>query len=163
MKIRKADPTDAPAIQRFQEASIRELCSDKYDAETIEQWTGDLKPDHYLDAMEKYQFLVAEEDGGEIEAMCVVDTDRSELNALFVAPQATGKGLGKVLVASAEGVVLNAGHHRISLKATLNAVPFYEKLGFRRKGETMHSFSEGTELACIVMSKTLTPDKGKAA
>ena len=163
MKIRKADPTDAPAIQRFQEASIRELCSEQYDQEAIDQWTEDLKPDHYVEAMEKDQFLVAEQDDGEILAMCVVDIVQSELNALFVAPQAAGKGLGKILVASAEGVVLNAGHDRISLKATLNAVPFYEKLGFRKRGETMHSFSEGTQLSCIAMSKTLTPDEGQAA
>ncbi len=163
MIIRKADPTDAPAIRRFQEASIRELCSEEYDAEAIDQWTSNLEPDHYCEAMEKYQFLVAEEEDGEIHAMCVVDTDRSELNALFVAPQATGQGLGKILVASAEGVALNAGHSRLSLKATLNAVPFYEKLGFRKKGKTMHSFPEGTELSCIAMSKTLTPGEGEAA
>lgn len=163
MKIRKADPGDTPAIRRFQEASIRELCAEEYDEQAIENWTRTLAPAHYREAMTRDQFLVAEDERGDILAMCVVDADGGELKGLFVAPEATGRGLGKVLVASAEGVALNAGRHRLSLKATLNAVPFYEKLGYRCRGETTMDLPTGSRLSCIAMDKVLKPDEGEAA
>jgi putative acetyltransferase len=154
LEIRKANPEDCEKIYRMHSASIKELCGTHYTSEQIREWTEVLKPDRYIAAMDLFEFYVAE-DEGEILGLCILDLDKAELNALYVAPWAASKGLGKALMGVAEQLARNSRLPQLTLKATLNAVDFYERVGYLRGEADTHVLLSGTELPCVQMKKLL--------
>lgn len=47
------------------------------------------------------------------------------------------------------------GHVNTDLKSTLNAVSFYEHIGFTSLGESVHELQGGETLPCMQMTKRL--------
>jgi GNAT superfamily N-acetyltransferase len=64
----------------------------------------------------------------------VVCLDRATIQALFVAPDRQGKGIGRALLGIAEEAAHRRGRRELSVPASLTAVDFYEHLGFRSLG-----------------------------
>ena len=91
--------------------------------------------------------------------LCVVKGD--ELNQLFTSPAARGSGAAQALIADAEARVAAAGHSAIWLDVVIEnarAVRFYEKSGWRRKGEQvvgLDTLDEPFELKVLIMGKAL--------
>lgn len=50
--------------------------------------------------------------------------------SVFVRPFFTGLGIGQRLVETAEALAVQAGYHSFSARSTLNAIPFFEQLGY---------------------------------
>ena len=59
----------------------------------------------------------------------------AQLRGMAVADNHQGKGIGKKLVLEAEKILLNEKISKIWMNARENAVPFYEKLGYKIEGE----------------------------
>lgn len=154
LTIRKARPTDADQICRAHVASIRRFCSAAYSEELIEEWTGLLAPDRYLESIETLEFVVAELDH-RVEGFCILNLETGELHALYLSPSAAGRGHGRALMAWAEETARSRGFAELFLKATLNAVPFYSKCGFVTGRATSSPLPSGAERACVEMRKTL--------
>jgi len=57
-----------------------------------------------------------------------------EIRAVFVLPEAEGKGIGRTLMAVLECDPLFLSARRVIVSASLTAHPFYEKLGYRYVG-----------------------------
>lgn len=74
------------------------------------------------------------------------DTGTSvRLRSIFVRPLFTGIGLGRRLVHGVEEEARNAGFHAFSVRATLNAAPFFERLGYSVTSHGVrHLFGERT-------------------
>jgi GNAT superfamily N-acetyltransferase len=62
------------------------------------------------------------------------DGDRAELTALFVAPGAMRRGIGRALLTDAIDVARTAGVRRLRIEADPNAVGFYEAAGACPRG-----------------------------
>lgn len=54
-----------------------------------------------------------------------------QMRQFAVDEHAQGKGVGKMLAATAEKFTVNTGYERIILHAREAVIPFYEKLGYR--------------------------------
>ena len=154
MPIRKATVEDAPAILAVHVSSIQGLCGPQYGADAIAEWTGALAVDRYVARMAEFEFFVAEE-AGAVVGFAALDTAGQDLHALYVAPVATGRGVGRALVAVCEELARSLGLSRLTVRATLNAVSFYEQQGFTRVGSSRHALPSGRELACEDMVKVL--------
>ena len=59
----------------------------------------------------------------------------AQLRGMAVADLHQGKGVGKQLVLEAEMILKKENFSRIWMNARENAVPFYEKLGYRIEGD----------------------------
>ncbi len=79
-----------------------------------------------------------------------------ELVKLYLAPEARGKGIGKLLMQKCEAAALALGYNTIYLETMPElkiAVPLYEKLGYRYLKEPLGN--SGHTGCDIWMSKTL--------
>lgn len=91
--------------------------------------------------------------------LCVVKDD--ELNQLFTSPEARGTGAAQALIADAEARVAAAGHPAIWLDVVIEnarAIRFYEKSGWRRKGEQivgLDTLDQPFDLKVLIMEKPL--------
>jgi GNAT superfamily N-acetyltransferase len=153
-KVRRAAAGDASQICSLHRASIRQLCSTAYTAAEIAAWVEPLEPQRYLPLMRQFEFYVVEDE--EVVGFLILDLDSAELNALYLHPRAVGRGIGRRLVALAEDRARQTGLRKLRLKATLNAVGFYQACGFERVCASRCEHPSGQELACIEMTKTLT-------
>jgi N-acetylglutamate synthase-like GNAT family acetyltransferase len=87
-------------------------------------------------------------------AHCACDPAEALINATCVRPDAARRGIGRTLVAVMEAAARASGATEVRLNATLNAVGFYETLGYSRAGDASNRLPSGVELPCVVMIKT---------
>jgi GNAT superfamily N-acetyltransferase len=103
--------------------------------------------------MREFEFFVAEEE--RVLGFFILNLKGAELNALYLHPDAIGRGVGRRLFEYAERLALQSSVSELKLKSTLNAVVFYEAFGFRRVRESVHINPSGAELPCVEMTKAL--------
>jgi putative acetyltransferase len=152
--VRRATREDLPRVAALHKASILQLCAAHYTALELSRWTDALRHDGYAALLASREFLVAEEDD-EILGFGVIDLGDSLINATYVRPDAAGRGVGRRLIEEMEGIAIQNGASRLRLRSTLNAVPFYERLGFVRQKAAFNRLPTGIELPCILMTKDL--------
>jgi N-acetylglutamate synthase-like GNAT family acetyltransferase len=153
--IRKATKNDVTIIYQAHVSSIKELCSSMYTPSQIHAWTVGLSPDRYVQGIERFEFYVSEDAKGQISGLLIFNKELGEVYALYVAPWAIQKGLGRCFMNLAESMIRNQGHIKVNLKSTLNAVSFYERMGFECVGESIHELQNGETLPCVQMTKRL--------
>lgn len=154
--VRKADPTEMPALASLWFNAWREAHEPFVPAELTELRT--------LASFEERlsQFGDALRVVGPIGApfgLCVVKDD--ELNQLFTSLEARGTGAAQALIADAELRVASSGHSTIWLDVVIEnarAIRFYEKTGWRRKGEQivgLDTLDQPFDLKVLIMEKSL--------
>ena len=82
-------------------------------------------------------FHLGVDDGGTLVAVATfVPTDEGvQLRGMAVEPAVRGRGVGRLLVEAALERLRDAGVERLWCNARDDAVPFYERLGFRVTGD----------------------------
>jgi len=128
--IRAALAGDAPAIHALHTRAVRTSCAAAYAPEVIDGWLKGRQADRYLPAIEAGRMFVAEQDGA-IAGFC--EATAGEVIALFVDPASGSSGVGRALLAHAMTIAAADGR-AVRLESTLNAVGFYERAGFVRRG-----------------------------
>ena len=155
MKIRKASSADKDNISRLHIASIRKLCVNHYTREQLNAWTSVLKPFVYDQALKKKVFLVAHDSQRDLLGMGILDVERAEISAIYIHPDATGKGVGSKLLNELEKIARKSNIFKITVYSTLNAKSFYMAHGYSEQELTFHNLSNGSKLECIRMFKNL--------
>ncbi|WP_439579851.1 GNAT family N-acetyltransferase [Elioraea sp.] len=131
--IRLAGRPDLPAILAFQQAAIAAVDPRSYsEAERGAWWRT---PAVGMPALvETGRYLVAERHGRLIGGAGwePLDTppEAAVVRAVFVHPDCHGRGLGAQLVRAVEAAIAATGRRRILVPAALNAVSFYQGLGY---------------------------------
>ena len=126
MKIEQADAGDYQALIALWEASVRATHHFLQEADIIA-----LKPlilEHYFAAVD----LVCARGEEEIAGFCGVHDGNIEM--LFIAPEARGSGVGRLLVAHA---IQRQGARRVDVnEQNAQALGFYQHLGFEVTGRS---------------------------
>ena len=152
--IRRARQEDKEAIRRVHESAIRGTCASHYSREVIEIWAGGLQSEKYAKAIERYDFFVAEEDG-EVVGFGELGRETAAIQGLYVSPEVKGRGVGWKLLSTLEERARAYGLKSLRLTSSLNAVPFYERAGFKAVEELSETISPGVVRACVRMLKEL--------
>lgn len=104
-------------------------------------------------------FFVAEMDGA-LAGVAGWSADSREPDCawgryVFVEPTAAGRGVGRELMGEVEHSVHAAGRTRLQVWASLNAVGFYQALGYRRISPARWPVADGIEMEHLLMEKRL--------
>ncbi|TCZ75038.1 GNAT family N-acetyltransferase [Flaviaesturariibacter aridisoli] len=103
---------------------------------------------------EKDNILMAAYEDDHILGCCMLveeAPDTVRLRQMAVLDDLQGKGIGKALMNFAENIARDRGYKKITMHARKNAQGFYEKMGYRKRGE---EFQEIT-IPHYVMEKQL--------
>jgi GNAT superfamily N-acetyltransferase len=129
--IRLAMPFDLPEIVTLQRAAIGTTAS-HYGAEELAAWAaGPTDGLRALVAAGRYR--VADRGGtllGGAGWEEGADGASATIRAVFVHPAAHGRGIGAALVTAIEEEFARRGIFRLIVPAALNAVGFYQRLGY---------------------------------
>ncbi len=109
--------------------------------------------DDELQKEQQHMHMGAYEDGRMLGCCMLVDEgDKTvRLRQMAVVNDVQGKGIGRALMTFAENLARDRGYRKITMHARKQAVGFYEKLGYKKKGE---EFEEVT-IPHYVMEKEL--------
>jgi N-acetylglutamate synthase-like GNAT family acetyltransferase len=160
LNIRRAVQEDKEAVWRVHGRAIRETCAGHYSREVIEIWAGRLRPEKYAEAIDRYDFFVAEEDG-EVVGFGELGREAGAIQGLYVSPEVKGRGVGWKLLCALEERARAYGLKSLRLTSSLNAVPFYERAGFAAVEELKETIAPGVERASVRMFKELEPGAGR--
>lgn len=156
MKIRKASKVDKENISSIHIASVKKLCCNHYTHEQLNAWTSVLKPSVYDQALKEKVVLIAYDSPQDLTGLGILDIENSEISAIYIHPDAAGKGIGTKLLNELEITARNNKIFKITVHSTLNAKGFYLKHGYLEQELTLHSLPNGSNLECVRMIKELS-------
>ncbi len=152
--IRAAVEADAAGIADAHIESIRELCSPSYEASQIDAWVTGKRAEIYLQAIAEHSFFVAVLDES-IVGFSQLNPKTAEVRAIYVRPEVVRQGVGRRLLQAVEASARAHALLRLTVQASINAVPFYQAQGYVLEGFTTFMLKIGTALACASMHKDL--------
>jgi GNAT superfamily N-acetyltransferase len=152
--IRRATLADAEGIFRVHRSAIRDAASTHYTSEQVEAWAGRLSPASYGEPIANKILFVAV-DTGQICGFSQLDPKSSVVEAVYVLPTHSRRGLGSRLLSALESIAQASGLTQLTLDASLNSVPFYEQAGYKRVRSVDHELKPGVSIPCVLMRKEL--------
>lgn len=164
MIIRRAKNDDKEILWHIQTRAIRRMGPTHYSSEQVAAWAGDIMPeDSYNLAMERFAqaieygiVFVAEETVDKAAGFIIFEAKSGEISSVYVDPDFAGQGIGRQLIGIVEEKAPRLNITRIHLRAALNAVAFYIRMGYTVEEEITHQFRCGIEMPCVIMTKDLT-------
>jgi putative acetyltransferase len=145
LEIRTVRFEDVSEILRVVGRAVAFGCREHYDAQqraaVYEAYASAL----FVDALGPFE-TVTSELAGRIVAFAQLDPSDGRLRALFVDADCQRSGVGRALLAEVEARAVRRGCARLHGAMSLNAVPFYERAGFRSYGGAEHLMTTGVGL-----------------
>jgi len=157
--VRKATTADAAVIRAVRTRAILVGCKRHYDDDLLRAWAHNPMPASFPLFIESEPFYVAER-ASTVVGFAGLKHSTSELNAVFVAPEFTGQGLGMRLLRLVENVACDLRIPLLGLSASLNSVPFYSRAGYIAGAREMYATSSGLQIPCVRMEKHLSEGAG---
>ena len=154
ISIRGARVEDASSIAQVHVASVEGIDTSLYTPEEIESWSRPRTIANYEELIRSREFLVAEAEDG-IVGFGVLNPSNSVIEAVYVDPAGSGRGIGMDLMRKLEARAISLGLTQLQLSASLNAVPFYRKAGYVGEAQQKYKLQTGVEIACVPMSKII--------
>ena len=132
MQIRAATHEDVPALSRLIERSIRQLNAKEHSAESMELVCALFTEERlHLDLQRRDMFILKNHE----QPIGTISHGGGKLHSLFVEPEQARRGYGSQLVCHIEDFARSRNLQKLSLNASLTAIPFYEKLGYIKLNE----------------------------
>lgn len=136
LTLRRYESRYADAVRRLHALAFRRLAAAHHTPAQIEAHEALIMDTAYADDLAQSHLLLAEEHSGRLVATAgwLALPDRpatARIRKVFVHPDMAGRGLGSAMVRAAEADACAAGLPNLFVRANINAVPLYEKLGYR--------------------------------
>jgi len=154
VKIRQARPEDAAGIQTVHAQSVGGMGSEEYPDDVLTEWGTPRAAEDYAESIAVNPFLVADIDG-DVVGFAELDLARCVVRSVYVAPTHARQGIPSRLMRGLDDAARGAGLTEVFLDSSLNAVPFYEAVGFEVIERRKYRLSSGREMDSIRMRKEL--------
>ena len=152
--MRRADENDAQRIADVFSSSIQELAKDHYTELQIASWSGGFGVDRILRQIQDGGVYVAEMEG-DIAGFVEINLTTAEVEMVFVDPRHARQRVGSAMLRYVEELASSAGVRTLHLRASLNAISFYESQGYVITEKKIHCNAQGVEFECTIMEKHL--------
>ncbi len=154
--IRNIQKADKKAILSIHKQAIYGICKDYYTEKEMKAWTDRLTPSLFDEGIKDDNNIgVVAVESAIIVGYGFFNLRDRELRALYVLPQFTNKGAGKLIMARLENIALKTNVKKLTLQSTINAVGFYQKLGYQIIKAERHSINEEVSIDCVLMERLL--------
>ncbi len=157
---RIATPNDAQDMVRVHFNAVQAVSTEFYNKEVLMAWSPapsvqrvDWLAGIILNANSSCH--VATSEVGKIMAFAIYLLEEQSLQALYVDPENSTMGIGSTLINRVEKCAELAGANILYLKASINAVPFYQAMGFDHIQKAQQELSDGSFMQSMLMKKTL--------
>lgn len=155
-------PADLPAVRALHALAFRILAAGQHDAAQIAAHEALIGDGAYAADVARSNLILAREaDGGRLIGtagwLAMEDRPRTaRIRKVFIHPDMARRGLATALVRAAEQAASAAGYPHLFVRANINAVPLYEKLGYR--AEAHGGMPAGDQvLPVLYMSRQAAP------
>jgi putative acetyltransferase len=160
LEFRPATAADFPAIAKLHAHAFAVLAAAIHDARQIAAHTAITEAPDYVADLARSRLLLAVADGGAIVASAgwmpvEGEAATGRIRKVFVDPAYARRGLATRMVKDAEARAAAEGCRRLILRANLNAVPLYVKLGYAETEPGLKKAPGGVELPVVFMEKRL--------
>jgi GNAT superfamily N-acetyltransferase len=171
LNIRNATLEEAEQLVQLHYSAVHQGAADDYPRSVLDSWSPPPDESRYAWMREQIDsgsnaVLVAEEQSGVISGFCMFSNAEALVRALYVLPERTANGIGRLLLKRAESIIAERGSSHIKLNASRNAVGFYESAGYGVVQPMQQRLLDGTSMDCVEMSKSLgvpqSDDRGRA-
>ena len=131
---------DLAAVRVLHALAFRTLAAAHHDAAQIAAHEALIATPDYAGDVARSNLILAREAGGRLVGTAgwlAMDERRPQtarIRKVFVHPDWARRGLATALVRAAEAAAARAGFPHLYVRANINAVPLYEKLGYRAEG-----------------------------
>lgn len=157
VSLRSATVDDIASIRYLHEAAFQSYSAEYHTAQEMSAFVDMLRhPDYGLEILSSH--VVVALIGGEIvgTAGWLSSDDRgaaARLRKVFVRPMFGGAGVGRMLVLDAETRASKAGFFDFSVRASVSAIAFYKRLGYRISSHGVFATPSGVDLPITYMRK----------
>lgn len=139
-QVRRSCRSDAETVFNLTQAAVARLVPQFYTREIVETWMDGRVPGDYAEDCAAGSIWIAETMGRPAGYAHAVP---GEILRLFVDAACQGTGIGAALMRLALQDAVPEGGGTVRIEATLNAVPFYSRWGFREQGRGCFAGREG--------------------
>jgi len=134
--------------------AIRAIPRCYYDEASLSTWASVPMPAELPDVIAALESVAAICDG-QIVGWGLLDRAAWRLEAMFVDPDYQRRGIAREMYGSLEATLKHGGHGLLSVSSTLNAAPFYQRMGFVERERSKYHHPSGFVLDCIHMDKQI--------
>ncbi|MDX1660971.1 MAG: GNAT family N-acetyltransferase [Gemmatimonadota bacterium] len=152
--MRPAREEDLSRLRVLFRRSIRALAVGHYDPPQIEAWAGASEDEGWI-ASEELPDLWVAQIGVSLVGFAEISPEGDEVRMVYVEPTVAERGIGTALLERVEEEARRRGVDCLSLRSSLNAVPFFEKFGYETRAERERRMDDGTILRIVDMQKPL--------
>lgn len=152
--IRAAAIEETPILLSIRNRAAAAGCASCYSEAQLSAWLGAPLPQKVEVLLAAQAVFVAESEG-QIIGYGALDASTQEVEAVFVDPSATGRGVGRSLLDAVEACAVGRGISELQLSSTLNAAAFYAAAGYFAVRTQETRVSSGTVLQSVLMEKHL--------
>jgi predicted N-acetyltransferase YhbS len=158
MTLRPLSVDDLSAARYIHATAFAGAARNHYSADDIDAFTAFIRSPRYADLL-LGNHAVAACIGSEMVGIAAWSAGEppsptARILAVFVRPMFTGEGVGRQLIGHIEDEARAAGYQAIEVSATLNAVGFFEDLGYLLVREGAWALPLGHEMPVAFMRKT---------
>jgi putative acetyltransferase len=156
--IRPFAAADTDAVIDLRNRAFEELSGDAYTAEQKAALRENRVQKGYSEELIENHIMLAFDDALGLVAMggwiaMPEDATIGRIRKLAVHPSVARRGIGRHMVEDAEQRARGAGCRRFIVRSSLNAVPFYENLGYRITGHGIVPTAAGIDIPMTMMEK----------
>ena len=160
--LRRGCPRDAAPILEVHRSAVLGSAAAYYSQGVLNEWAPfNIAPkqvatfEHWINES-KELIVVAVNQVDVIVGFGSIIPGKSELRAVYVAPEYGRRGIGRAILRRLEDMACEAGVCELRMDASLNAVAFYEAHGFVALERGEHTLSSGLCMSCVHMRKPIT-------
>jgi putative acetyltransferase len=149
---------DTDSVIDLRNRAFEELSGDAYSPEQIAALRENRDQNDYVEELVRNHIMLAFDEATGLVAMggwiaMPDDPEIGRIRKLAVHPAAARRGLGRHMVEDAEQRARDAGCRRFIVRASINAVPFYERLGYRVTEHGVVPTPAGIDIPMAMMRK----------